>query len=429
MRRWLAMIAVCSVACFSCSALAQESADDSLVYTNCCCQDGLWTRDRLTGDWLGCRTSLAQHGIMIDSSLTQFYQGVASGGSEQVFRYGDKLDLYMLADTGKLGLWDGGKLQIHAVDWQFGQNAIGDAVGLAPVNTTLLTPRTYPTFALTTLLYEQQLGHGYAATVGRISILDLWAVLFPDYGGGTDGFMNMSLNLTMNGATCLPVIQNVAGLMKAGERGLQAAFFVIESQNVPVTAGLDFPNGVVLAGVGRYNTDFYRLPGSHTVLVAYATGEYTSFDTEGWVILPGGGVAPAQQRGTWMVTYFAEQRLWVDPCNPKRYTKILGKVGVSDAKTSPFGVTASLSWEAFGALDCRPRDRMGVGYFYSALNSDFKDLFARGNPLEDLHGAEIYYNAQIVPWFHLTADLQVINPAQVANDTAVVVGLRGKMDF
>jgi porin len=280
-------------------------------------------------------------------------------------------------------------------------------------------------------LYEQQLGHGYAAMAGRVSILDLWAVLFPDYGGGIDGFMNMSLNLPMNGATCLPIIQNVAGLVKAGERGLQAGFFVIESQNVPVTTGLDFPNGVVLVGLGRQNTNFCCLPGSHTVLVAYATGEYTSFDVGDWIILPpSGGVAPAQQSGTWMVAYFAEQRLWADPCNPNRYTKILGKVGVSDAKTSPFGVTASLSWEAFGAFDCRPYDRLGVGYFYSALNSDFKNLFLlTGNPLEDLHGAEIYYNAQIVPWFHLTVDPQVINPAQVANDTAVIVGLRGKMDF
>jgi len=32
---------------------------------------------------------LACHGIEVQSSLTQFYQGVASGGAEQRFRYGD----------------------------------------------------------------------------------------------------------------------------------------------------------------------------------------------------------------------------------------------------------------------------------------------------------------------------------------------------
>jgi hypothetical protein len=104
MRRLLAMIAVGSVTCLSGSVLAEEPAGGALLRTNCCCGGNFWTRDTLTGDWLGCRTSLAQHGVIIGSSLTQFYQGAASGGREQVFRYGDKFDLYLLADTGGVGL-------------------------------------------------------------------------------------------------------------------------------------------------------------------------------------------------------------------------------------------------------------------------------------------------------------------------------------
>jgi porin len=430
MRRLLTGIVLCSVLCCSYSALAQELAADHHLCTNCSRHGDFWTRDKLTGNWLGCRTSLAKHGIIVDSSLTQFYQGVAGGGSEQVFRYGDKLDLYMLADTSKLGLWKGGKLQIHAVDWQFGENVIGDAVGMAPVNANLVTPIPESSFALTTLLYEQQLGGGFAAVIGRNNILDFWGTLYPDYGRGVDGFMNISLLLPMNAVPSLPFITNVAGITKAGERGLEAAFVVMESQGSPTTAGLNFPNGATLLGLARKNTVFGGLPGSHTVMATYATGEYTSFDTSGWIILPPGGAIPTQQTGTWLVEYLGEQRLWADPCNERRYTRLFGRVGVSDEETSPFGVTASLSLEAFGAMECRANDRMGVGYFYTGLNSDFKDLFVvGGNPLEDLHGGEIYYNAQITPWFHLTADLQVINPAQIANDTAVVLGLRAKMDF
>ena len=47
----------------------------------------------------------------------------------------------------------------------------------------------------------------------------------------------------------------------------------------------------------------------------------------------------------------------------------------------------------------------------------------------DFQGGEIYYNAQITPWFHLTADLQVVEPALGANDTAVVAGMRAKLEF
>jgi porin len=171
------------------------------------------------------------------------------------------------------------------------------------------------------------------------------------------------------------------------------------------------------------------LQGSHTVIATYATGEYTSFDTSGWIIIPPGGVVPDQQTGTWMVQYMGEQRLWADPCNERRYTKLFGRVGVSDEETSPFGVTAAVSLEAFGTMDCRPHDRMGLGYFYTGLNSDFKNLFVFANPLQDLHGGEVYYNAEVTPWFHVTADLQVINPGPQALDTAIVLGLRAKIDL
>jgi porin len=72
---------------------------------------------------------------------------------------------------------------------------------------------------------------------------------------------------------------------------------------------------------------------------------------------------------------------------------------------------------------------MGVGYFYSGLSGDLKDLFPRLTPLEDVQGVELYYNAAITPWFHLTTDVQVIEPASSERDTALVLGLRGKVDF
>jgi hypothetical protein len=43
----------------------------------------LWCREYLTDDLFGARTGLAEHGVVADLQLTQFYQGVASGGAEQ----------------------------------------------------------------------------------------------------------------------------------------------------------------------------------------------------------------------------------------------------------------------------------------------------------------------------------------------------------
>jgi hypothetical protein len=42
---------------------------------------GLLHHEELTGDWGGVRTRWKDKGVVFDSSLTQFYQGVASGGT------------------------------------------------------------------------------------------------------------------------------------------------------------------------------------------------------------------------------------------------------------------------------------------------------------------------------------------------------------
>ena len=116
----------------------------------------------MTGDWLGKRSCLAEHGIEIESFLTQFYQGVASGGAEQIFRYGAKFDLLIDFDTEEMGLWRGGKVTCHAAEWQFGQNSIADAAFLAPVNPFALTAAvTVEGFGYFASRPDDRMGIGY----------------------------------------------------------------------------------------------------------------------------------------------------------------------------------------------------------------------------------------------------------------------------
>jgi porin len=46
---------------------------------------------------------------------------------------------------------------------------------------------------------------------------------------------------------------------------------------------------------------------------------------------------------------------------------------------------------------------------------------------QEVQGVELYYNAEITPWFHLTGDMQVVDDAIEANDTAIILGLRGNI--
>ena len=99
-------------------------------YEDSCCND-LWTRQTLTNGFWGAQSALAQRGIFYKASVTQFYQGVTSGGAEQTDRYGGKLDQYL----------------------------IFDATGLAPVNMAFLTPRVNEhVTAITNFQFEQDLG-------------------------------------------------------------------------------------------------------------------------------------------------------------------------------------------------------------------------------------------------------------------------------
>ncbi|MDR8726010.1 hypothetical protein [Burkholderia pseudomultivorans] len=80
------------------SAHAQSSPDNS---------SSIWTRPRLL-DYPGSPTeSLKNHGITVEGSLTQFYQGVVAGSGQHGWEYGGKANVSVTFDGNKLGLWRG----------------------------------------------------------------------------------------------------------------------------------------------------------------------------------------------------------------------------------------------------------------------------------------------------------------------------------
>ena len=64
-----------------------------------------------------------------------------------------------------------------------------------------------------------------------------------------------------------------------------------------ISPAVSHANGVTLVGALRRNTKIDNLAGSHMLAATYATGRYTSLDSNDWVILPGGIVSPGSQRG------------------------------------------------------------------------------------------------------------------------------------
>src|SRR5262245_3331385 len=140
---------------------------------------GLLHQDELTGDWGGVRTRWKDKGVVLESSLTQFYQGVASGGTETGSEYNATAQAKLEIDFGKLAGWQYWSSEIKA-EWRFGGPLLGGTGTINPVNTAAMIPGTDGSkFSVTALnftrLFPIDLKQGklVALSFGRYNLLDL----------------------------------------------------------------------------------------------------------------------------------------------------------------------------------------------------------------------------------------------------------------
>ena len=127
---------------------------------------------------------------------------------------------------------------------------------------------------------------------------------------------------------------------------------------------------------------------------------------------------------------YYQQVLWNGPENKKKNIRFLSGWGVSDGDPSFGKFNCMATLEATGLLFDRENDRAGLGAFFNKLSDDFKKTLKRaGEDLRDPWGFELYYNAEVTPWFHVTADLQVIQNQNDSDDPGVILGLRGVIEF
>jgi porin len=82
-----------------------------------------------------------------------------------------------------------------------------------------------------------------------------------------------------------------------------------------------------------------------------------------------------------------------------------------------------------GVVPGRERDTFGVGYYYYAFSDALRSAVSPVAEFDDEHGLEVYYSLAATPWFRLTADLQVVNPASGASRTAVTGAVRANVVF
>ena len=401
--------------------------------------DSLCERAFLLGDWGGLRDCLADDGVTMNLSSTNIYQGVTAGGIRQNFEFSGRGDLYINVDGEKAGLWKGSFLTLHG-ETRYG-STINNATGaIMPANVAGLFPLPNGSVtALTAVKFTQALSESFVVFGGKLNMLD--ELVQPYAGGrGVDAFMNMGLAFPPAAARTVPYSTLGGGFAILQDMEPIVSMMVLDTNNTPTTSGFDsfFSNGATVVGKLNVPTKLAGLPGHQGIWGTYSSGTYNDlqptayFDPEAGLVIVSG-----REQGSWSMFYSADQAFYVDPSNPKRSWGMFTNIGLADNGPSPIRWSANVGIGGSSLLTFRPLDTFGIGYSFVGYSDPVKQIAPVLLPIQDDQVVELFYNIAVTPWFHLTPDLQIIVPARERTlppgardiDTALVFGLRGKIDF
>ncbi len=402
--------------------------------------DDLLTRPKLLGDLFGARTALGAHGIALDINSTQFYQGVASGGIRQQFEYNGRNDYYLNIDGQKAGLWQGFFVTLHG-ETRYGNSINFDTGAIMPANTAALFPLpTGSVTALTAVKFTQVLSENLITFAGKINLLDELKQPYAA-GRGVDAFMNLALALPVVAARTVPYSTLGAGFAVLREGQPMFSMMVLDTHNTPTTSGFEsfFTNGASILTRLETPVTFLDRPGHQAIWGTYSSGTYSDLSPTAYfdpnfntpVVVFG------TETGSWSIIYSADQALYVDSSNPQRSWGLFTNIGLADNGPSPVRWSANVGLGGSSPIVTRPLDTFGIGYAYTGYSAALDNLAPNLLPINNDHAVELFYNYAVTPWFHLTPDLQVLVPARERTiatppqpiDTALVLGLRAKIDF
>jgi porin len=396
-------------------------------------------REELTGDWNGTRTKWKDKGVELASSLTQFYQGIASGGIQTGSEYNGTAQAKLNVDLGKLADWEYWSAEILA-EVRFGGPLVTGTGTISPVNTAVIIPGADGTvFAFTavnlTRLFpiDLQKGNLVAVSFGRFNLVDLIDEHF-FAGYGTERFFNIAQIGPLTVLRQVPLVTNLASVayVRGGEPFI--SFAVMDPNDHSTDSGLSdlFEDGVTFAPGINVQAKYFGKTAKHTFGGAITIRKYTPFDAIRQAILPGPPINPIQpQAGSWSVNYTVRQ--YIVERDKRDGWGFFGQVSFADQATSPITRFFDVGLGGNGLFARRQGDEFGIAYAYTDLSHVLKDnldlLLQERSRLRVEHQVEVFYNLHLTPWLQLTGDLQILRPNRPVADTAIVPGGRLRVVF
>ena len=242
--------------------------------------------------------------------------------------------------------------------------------------------------------------------------------------------MNMSFVATPMTIITVPYSALGLALIMLPVDNLVVQFSVLDSEGLANEDGFDtvFEGGTVYALEGRLATSFADLPGHILLGGVISDKEFITTDQDPRLLLgllPGVDIEPNRKHHSWAIYSNFDQYVWKPDPDSTRGVGVFGRLGFADDDTNPIEWSLSFGLSGQGLIPGREGDHFGLGYSILGAN----DKFGTSENFDDGHAVELYYDFEVTGWLHVTPDIQIVDPGVQGTDTAVVLGLRSKIEF
>ncbi len=407
---------------------------------------GIWERAKLTGDWGGLRSKMADNGVQLDVDTVHMFQNVTSGGIDTTGKYIGTAEIVLKLDSQKMGLWPGGFLLVR------GEAAFREGVNLStgaliPVNTEpILQLPARNEMVLSHVVFTQFLSEKFAVALGKLDMTGGDANEHA-HGKGDEKFMNLAFSFNQVALQTAPYSTLGMGLVYLPTKDLTLSFSVFDTEGTTTRTGFDtlFEDGTTLGSELRWTIRPVGLTGHQNFGALWSNADFTSLSQDPRILIENilFGLPLKKESGSWAFSYNFDQYLFTEKDDPSQGFGIFGRFGISDGEANPIAQFYSFGLGGKGVIPGRDLDRFGVGYYYLKISGDlrrrFSPLLRNRIGLDHEQGVEMFYNIAVTPWLHVTPDLQFIDAGRdkapilglnrKAIDTAIVAGLRIKVDF
>jgi porin len=409
------------------SASAQEASESSH-------EGDLSTRDSLTGNWGGKRSSLEDSGILLGADSIDEVLGNVSGGTRTGAIYEGRLELLATLNLEKLIGWDGATFHVNAYQIR------GRGLSVNDLNNNLATASNIEAARSTRLFdlwVEQVLFQGMVSVrAGQIAADDefftsQYAASFINATFGWPALMSANLP---SGGPAYPLA--TPGLRVSVAPTNELAFSAAVLNGDPAGAGPGDPelrdasgtafrldDGAFAIGEASYAINQQKgasgLPATFKLGAWYHTGKFADqrFDDAGLPLAaPSNSGIPATHRSDYGVYAVIDQSVWSDPDNADRNIGVFFRTGGSPPDRNEISVYADAGVNFKGLVASRTDDVFGlaaavsrIGNRARALDADIRRFGGLDTPIRDSESViEMTYRYQVTPWWSVQPDVQFI---------------------